>query len=68
MAVQRLTYCTSKTEQNPVAFYLQVLYRLDYSGWMLLSDVEVHLPHNPLVPGSSPGCPTFPLYERGPRY
>jgi hypothetical protein len=26
---------------------------------MVLSDVEVRLPHNPLVLGSSPSCPTF---------
>ncbi len=32
-------------------------YHLIYSGWMVLGCMADHRPHNPSVPGSSPGCP-----------
>jgi len=34
-------------------------YHLIHSGWMVLGYMADHRPHNPLVLGSSPSCPTF---------
>jgi hypothetical protein len=34
-------------------------YHILHSGWMVLGCMADHRPHNLLVPGSSPGCPTF---------
>ena len=34
-------------------------YHHTHSGWMVLGYMADHRPHNPLVAGSSPACPTF---------
>ena len=59
MAVQRCIKITIIIPQKPIAIKSYVAYDYAHSGWMVMSDVEVRLPHNPLVLGSSPSCPTF---------
>jgi hypothetical protein len=49
--------------QNPVASIKQLLYTHAHNGWIVLNGMEISLPHNPSVPSSSPGCPTFYLAE-----
>lgn len=49
MAVHQFTKTTIINPQKSVAVNSQLLYSLAHSGWMVLSDTEVRLPHNPLV-------------------
>ena len=58
-AVQGVAYSTSFFQQNPIATIQQLIYTHAHNGWIVLSGMEFPLPHNPSVPGSSPGCPTF---------
>jgi hypothetical protein len=59
MAVHYFAYCTVKNPQNPVASINEVIYTHTHKGWMSLAGMEYSLPHNPSVPGSSPGCSNF---------
>jgi hypothetical protein len=57
IAVQRTVHLTGFDRQNPVALNTQLIYTHDHNGWMALVKIDCSLPHNPLVPGSIPGCP-----------
>jgi len=59
MAVQRGATLTVFIQQNRVAPIPQPIYSHTHNGWMALVGIEFSLPHNPLVPGSIPGCPIF---------
>ena len=61
--VQRGNTYSNTNKQKPLAIKTYLPYHLTHSGWMVLIGVEVHLPHNPLVLGSSPSCPTFLTYS-----
>ena len=56
-AVQRLTDCTRTNRQIPVAFFSEMPYDVLISGWAVSGSAAFPRPHNPSVPGSSPGCP-----------
>lgn len=47
MAVQRVSYCTVKNQQNPIASIKQDLYTHAHNGWIVLNGMEISLPHNP---------------------
>jgi hypothetical protein len=63
MAVQQPSYRTVFNLQKPVASITQSLYAHPHKGWMALVEIEFSLPHNPLVVGPSPACPTFIPYR-----
>jgi hypothetical protein len=54
MAVQRVSYCTVKNPQNPVATIEHLLYNHAHSDWMKPDKVDFTLPFNERVDGSNP--------------
>jgi hypothetical protein len=61
-AVQRFSTFSSTFQQKRVDFLAFIPYYLVQSGWVIPERAEVTLPHNPPVPGSSPGCPISHMY------
>ena len=59
MAVQRQTQITNKIQLKSIDFLMVSLYDCAHSSWLLLDRVRFSLPHNPLVLGSIPSCPTL---------
>jgi len=59
LSAHRCTKTANNNPQNPIAIKSHLLYHHTHSGWIVLSVMEFSLPHNPLVAGSSPACPTF---------
>lgn len=55
--MQRGAFLAILNSQKPVASNKQVFYIHAHNCWIALDGVEISLPHNPSVPGSSPGCP-----------
>jgi hypothetical protein len=59
MAVQRLAHLTGTIQLKPIDFLGVSLYNHAQSGWLLPGRVIFSRPHNPLVLGSIPSCPTL---------